>query len=826
MLGMNKPVVRVGWIARVGCSVLAAVATCGASAHGAPDAPPVLTVHADKAVHEVSPRLWGVFFEEINHAGDGGIYAELVRNRCFEEPPTAGEATPGWSLRASAHGAGAMVVDRAEKIGATTGNSLRVVVKKGPVSVVNSGYWGIGVRKGGHRLRLDIKADEPLRKDVKITLESVEGVTLAEAVLGDLREGWQRLGLGLSASAESANARLVITFKGEGTAWLDTVSLEHEETWAGRRHGVRKDLGTLVENLRPAFLRFPGGCYVEGGDRLEDAFRWKTTIADIGERPGHANANWGYWSSDGLGYHEYLQWCEDLRAEPMFVVNCGMSHKEVVPLGELGVWVQDVLDAIEYANGATTTPWGARRAANGHPGSFGLKYIEIGNENGMFGSFGGTREQYTERYKLFYDAIKAKHPEIVTISNTRVNAPMELVDDHFYNSPSWFWGNTRMYDGAGRDGPKIYVGEYAVTQGCGEGNLAAALGEAAFMTGLERNSDVVVMASYAPMFVHARDRKWNPNMVVFDGVRSFGTPSYHVQQMFAANRPDTVLAADVPEVVTPLEVTRGGIGLGTWRTTAEFRDVVVERDGKVVYSSEFAGGAKGWKPGAGEWKAEGGVYRQSAGGEKMFALLDLPALRDASDYTVTLKARKLGGDEGFLVLFRAPDADHYSWWNIGGWGNREHAIERSVGGSKGGIGPHVQGAVEVGRWYDVKVELAGARIRCWLDGKLVHEVEEKPAPAFAAVAGRVEETGEIVLKVVNGGERAVAVRLVFPGVTLEGRGKATVLSSASLADENSFDEPDKIMPVESDVTISPAEGGFVHEFPARSLSVLRLGVRK
>ena len=317
--------------------------------------------------------------------------------------------------------------------------------------------------------------------------------------------------------------------------WLDVVSLFPEETYQG--HACRTDLAQMLKDMQPAFVRFPGGCYVEG-DELANAFRWKRTIGDVAERPGHWNL-WGYRSNDGLGYLEYLQLCEDLGTEPLFVINCGMAHKDVVPMEQMPEFVQDALDAIEYANGdAGTTKWGKLRAEHGHPAPFGMKYIEIGNENGG--------PAYDERYALFYDAIKAKYPDINIVANVPTRQrPTEILDEHYYSLPEFFMSNAFRYDTYDRNGSHIYVGEYAVTQNAGQGNLRAAIGEAAFMTGMERNADVVVMSSYAPLFVNPGWRRWNPNAIVFDASRSYGTPSYHVQAMFAQHRPDVILPLEL-----------------------------------------------------------------------------------------------------------------------------------------------------------------------------------------------------------------------------------------------------------------------------------------
>ena len=411
----------------------------------------------------------------------------------------------------------------------------------------------------------------------------------------------------------------------QSSFWIRNVSLMPTQTFKKHANGLRVDLAQHVNELKPAFVRFPGGCYVEG-NVLANRFNWKNTLGDPMQRPGHLNDNWNYRSTDGLGYHEYLQWCEDMKSTPLFVVNCGMSHKQFVPIDELGPWVQDALDAIEYANGPVTSKWGALRAKNGHPAPFKLKYIEIGNENGLFGAnFGGSREQYAERYKIFFDAIKTHYPDIVTIANTRVPHPMELVDDHYYNSPAWFWANVGLYDKYNRSEPKVYVGEYAVTSDCGTGNLKAALAEAAWMTGLERNGDVIKMTSYAPLFVNANDRKWNPDAIVFDSARSYGTPSYYVQKLYSLNRPDTAFRVDVPNVMSEPNIGKGGIGLDTWLTQAEFKDITVTQGDKTVYASDFAQGASDWKPVRGDWKVVDGAYRQAGEGTDRRSVLGRPA---------------------------------------------------------------------------------------------------------------------------------------------------------------------------------------------------------
>ncbi|HEY3284068.1 MAG TPA: alpha-L-arabinofuranosidase C-terminal domain-containing protein, partial [Armatimonadota bacterium] len=484
----------------------------------------------------VSPTLYGIFFEEINHAGDGGLYAEMVRNRSFEDA----QGLSSWSVVSDGAATAKLALNTDSPLNSRNPRSLKLETSgtgTGRAGVANSGYWGMAVTKGhSYALSLYARREGAGPDTLVATLESPSGDVLAKGRVSGVGTEWKQFSCKLAAKEGAADARLVISPTTDGAVLLDQASLFPKRTWKGRENGLRRDLGNLVADLAPAFVRFPGGCFVEG-DQLANASRWKESVGDPAARPGHWNL-WGYRSTDGLGYHEFLQMCEDLGSEPLFVINCGMAHGGVVPMDQLEPWVQDALDALEYALGPVTSTWGAQRARNGHPKPFALRYMEIGNENG----WGDTLPLYEERYARFYDAIKAIYPSVKLVANVPVsNRPMDLVDDHYYNSPEWFAGSVGRYDKQDRKGPRIYVGEYAVTSGCGQGNLRAALAEAAFMMGLERNSDIIEMASYAPLFVNVADRKWNPDAIVFDSATSFGTPSYHVQKLFARNRPDLLL---------------------------------------------------------------------------------------------------------------------------------------------------------------------------------------------------------------------------------------------------------------------------------------------
>ena len=784
--------------------VIAALVFAIAAPLGA--APATLTVTVDKPGHAISPTLYGIFFEDINCSADGGIYAELVRNRNFEDS----DRPDHWSVVAKGQASVELSVDSAHPVSPKNLHSLKVQVTNpgsGQAGVANNGFWGIALSKGQtYLLSLFARGGDGFTGPLVASLVSGDGVVCAQKTISSLAPDWKQYQLSMTAKATDPKARLVISTSRAGTFWLDMVSLFPKQTWKNRPNGLRPDLAEMLAGLKPGFVRFPGGCWVEG-DVMSLAYRWKQTVGDPSERRTQYNI-WQYHATHGIGYHEYLQMCEDLGAEPLFVINCGMSHKEVVPLDKMPEFVQDALDAIEYANGPASSTWGALRARNGHLAPFNLKYMEIGNENG------GTA--YHERYALFYDAIKAKYPQMHLVANEwsgrPTNRPIEIVDEHYYSTPDFFIANAGKYDSYDRAGRKVYVGEYAVTQGCGQGNLRAAVGEAAFMTGLERNSDVVVMASYAPLFANVNYKKWNPDLIDFDSARAYGIPSYYVQKMFGENRGDVVLPVTMTAPEVAPAVRSGAIGVGTWRTQAEFKDIKVTRGDETLFACNFADGTKGWNLLGGEWVAEGGTLRQKALADNIRAFA---GDKGWNNYTYTLKARKLGGDEGFLIPFLVKDEEAKAWWNIGGWGNTRHAIEMD-----GITGNDVQGSIETGRWYDIRIELKGANVKCYLDGKLIHDVNWQATKPLYAVASQVKRTHEVILKVVNVSDADQETDLRLDGAKVSPTAKAIVLASGKPADENTLDEPLRVKPVT--LTLDHAGAAFRHTFPANSVTVLRL----
>ena len=809
-----------------------------------------IDIDVSKPGPRLNPRLYGIFLEEINHGVDGGLYAELIRNRGFEDakPPEgyrlvdgrwldstdrnaydAGfsrfgyftNGLPFWSLIQEGGARGSMHLDLVDPLNAATPRSLRLEIDdpgSGRLGVANQGFWGIGVRQGEeYRLSFWARCAGGFRGPLTASLESQEGSRCTEPVsISGIDSGWKQFHATLRAMRSDPKAHFVLTAGSRGQVWLDMVSLFPAHTFRNHPNGLRTDIAQMIADLKPGFVRFPGGCVVEGGT-IETAYNWEDTVGPLEQR----REIWGPWNyrrTGGMGFLEYLQFCEDIGAEPLYVgfagETCMFRHVEDVPMSRMGAVASNFVDAIEFANGAVSTRWGRARAAAGHPAAFGLNLVEVGNE-------GGTR-QFPERYAFVYNALKARYPDLTYIldysflrRNWMNGEKSDLEDNHFYNSPQWFMNQVHHYDQRDRSLPPVYDGEVAVTSGEGgpdKGNLIAALAEGAFLMGLERNADVVKMVSYAPLLANVDGRTDWHGMIYFDSARVFGTVSYYLWKLFARNRPDYTVETKVDFNPGAPSAIAGCVGVGTWNTAAEFKDLRVEKDGKVLAAADFAGGGAEWKPGGGNWSFADGVYRQSDDAEAVSYFGD----ETWSDYTLTLKVRKLHGAEGFLIVFGGKGDDRY-WWNVGGWGNREHAIEFN----QTSVGEHVPGGVETGRWYDIRIELQGRRIRCYLDGRLVHDVTAPVGARFFASAGCDETAGEMVLKVINVSPEPVAAKLNIHGAAIRASpARVTVLASGRLADNNSLENPAKIVPLES--TRDVPGGEFDHEFPPNSLTILRL----
>jgi alpha-L-arabinofuranosidase len=781
----------------MGTALLAAVLSLGQAGR----AQSRISVQLDKPGHPVSPTLWGLFFEDINHSTDGGIYPELVRNRSFEDA----DQPESWRISNST---GETAIDSSKPLNPYNRHSLQVKLN-GSATIENDGYWGMNITQGATYLfSVAARASEGFASPLTVRLVGGTDTELARGEITGLTGDWKYYRIELTATGSDPKARLQLSAAGRGTMHLDMVSLLPKTSW--KSHGLRPDLANMLEALKPAFMRFPGGCWVEGDD-MAHMNHWKETIGDMDVRVPLYNI-WGYWATHGMGFYEYLQLSEDLGAAPLFCVNVGMSHRETVPMARMGQWVQDALDALDYANAPTNSVWGALRSQHGHPEPFNLRYLEIGNENGG--------PDYAARWPLFYRAIKSRYPEVQLIADVWGSYPQDprpdLVDEHYYNNPEFFMRQANRYDSYDRQGPKVFVGEYAVTQGCGQGNLRGAVGEAAFMTGLERNSDIVAMASYAPLFVNLNHRKWNPDLINFDSASVYGLPSYYVQQLFSQNRGDVILPTTVESPLAETPFRTGAVGLGTWKTRAEFKDLRVTQGDKVLLAPDFTQGLDNWKLlGGGDWHAAGGALRQDSEAEFVRAVI---GDKSWTNYVITVKARKLAGQEGFLVLFRVNNDDDKCWWNIGGWNNSQHGIELNETLAQ------VPGHIETGRWYDIRVEVKEQNIKCFLDGKLVHDFNQAGLPSLFASATHDQKTGQVILKVVNGNDQAMETEINLQGAKkLAPTGQEIVLTSERPTDENSLAQPTKVAPKTQPLTVPGPS--FHRTFPGNSVTVLRIGTQ-
>jgi len=526
----------------------------------------ILEVDASKTITKIQPTMFGLFFEDINFAADGGLYAELIKNRSFEfDKPLMGWEQPN-TKRSSLNkesGSAAPV-----KIEADNTVFCRVEINNAKgYALINEGFRGMGVKKDA-KYNLSLKAANHNSAIQKIIIQLIDKdqKVIGETSIVPKSEQWTNYTASITATQTVAKAKLKITFEGTGTIDLDMISLFPEDTWKNRKNGLRKDLVQLLYDMKPGFLRFPGGCIVEGRT-LSDRYQWKKSVGNVDDRETKMN-RWNvefnhkqtpdYFQSFGLGFFEYFQLSEDIGAEPLAILSCGMACQyntgELAPINELDPYVQDALDLIEFANGAVTTNWGKIRSDMGHPKPFNLKYIGVGNE--QWGP------DYIDRYKVFEKAIKAKYPNIIIVSGSgpspagehfdfameelkKLNA--ELVDEHYYESPKWFRENAGRYDNYDRKGPKIFAGEYAAQSVSGanpnnRNNWECAFSEAAFMTGLERNAEVVHLTSYAPLMAHEDAWQWTPDMIWFNNLQSYGSANYYVQQLFSTNKGTDLLS--------------------------------------------------------------------------------------------------------------------------------------------------------------------------------------------------------------------------------------------------------------------------------------------
>jgi len=790
----------------------------------------VISIDSKDRGPKISDTHYGIFYEDINHAADGGIYAELIRNRSFEDGRRFGapadmqfwhaESPNGGTIQAKLIKPGQSV----KLLNDVQENAmeLNINAKNNPVYLFNDGFWGINAVQG-RTYKLSFWAKGKFNGTIKAMIcdKDVETIYAQTVINVTIGTEWKKYTATMKADKNNPKALFALAFQGEGVLDLDVVSL-FPPTFKNRENGLRPDLANMLYQMHPKFMRFPGGCFVEGQESPDNAFRWERTIGPIENRPGHWNVNWGYRTTDGLGFHEYLQLAEDLGAKPLYVVNVGIWHGGNTPLNELQPWIDETLAALEYANGDVNTKYGAMRAANGHPKPFNIEYLEIGNENNQ----PDERQQsdrYYQRFKMFKEQILKKYPNIHLIGNVAAwgtdnptwdsNETVELVDEHYYRTPGWFTNNFHKYDSYDRNGPLVYVGEYAVTNGFGNlGNMNAALGEAIFMMGTENNSDIVPLNSYAPIFVNENDAKWKPDMIRFNSSKVMGTPSYYVQMMMPQNLGKQVVKVNQVnpydnakfKQVTP---NKSRVGFATWNTRASFiKPESFTNDG----NPEFVSGR--WNVGS------DGVVSQVSNREQCVAVCNT-LVND--HYTMKFKARKDGGQEGFIIVFNYVDQNNYAWINFGGWGNTQHGIEQVSGTGKSQTETK-PGKIETGKWYDVTLQVDGDNVKAWLDDELVFDTKLKHDTSVGIFSSATidDEEKELIVKIVNTGDEATTADIQLNNF-IANSAKVIRLASESGNDENTLQQPTNIHPVEQ--LLSPqSDNSVIVDIPPYSLNIIRI----
>ncbi len=804
--------------------------------------------------------LFGIFFEDLNHAADGGLYAEMVQNRSFEfgeiDNPSYHPLT-AWE-KVERDGRAEVTVLEGDAVSARNPHYLHMNIQKPGADV---GIRNLGFGKGmcfrlGKKYLFSCYARSVGNTEcaIRVTLRDGEDVCLAEgkwAVTGQWEKHTAVLeiagGVGASGAGESGvsggtegtenagiaragetgqavEAGKLVTEKGslavtvlEGSGVeLDFVSLFPEETYLGRRNGLRPDLAEALAELKPRFMRFPGGCLVHDGSLDENArdslYRWKNTLGALEDRPAR-RSNWRYNQTLGLGYYEYFLFCEDIGTKPVPILPAAYDphHKRMAPLEELGPWIQETLDLIEFANGDETTRWGAVRAALGHREPFGLEYLGIGNEE--------VGEGFRERFPCFVKAVREKYPDIKIIGSSgpfcagseydlgwkcaRENGA-DIVDEHYYMAPEWFLANIHRYDSFGEAAPYVFLGEYASCSNTGK----SALAEAAFMTGLQNACHAVKMACYAPLLCHRDYVNWRPDMIWFDNGQVCRSVNYQVQKLFMNHQGDELLGYELEtnlekEVLADLDARKEG-AVYFWGNEARvaFSEIILtnEETGEEIRYTDR------------EVKAD-----------KLPVLLAEAAPRN---FTLRFHAKELEGFKGFRVYFAWKDERNRMGWVLGGWENQDAALMEEVDG-KSSFLTQSQFSVVSGHDYELELRVRGNRVEGWIDGELYQWTELKPLeiePLYLT-ASRDNGTGDIILKAVNLREEAFEAQVSLPGTEMQKLVCDTyVLLEEDCAESAKFPgvETAEISRYKNVVELVGEEKEFTISFPGRAVTVVRI----
>ncbi len=853
-----------------------------------------LAVDVEDEIHDISDLLFGVFFEDINFAADGGLYAEMVVNRSFEFTElAANDALYGWN---TVGGASARVEAGAED--ALNANNPNYLVlsnsSNAPAGIENVGFLdGMAIEENAKYNFSVYAKDLDGCGGVTVRL-AVGGETVAEGRIEALTADWQKYELELTAGkTDFENTTLQVLIDG-GSAAFDMISLFPDDTFKGRENGMRKDLGKMLEELEPKFLRFPGGCVIEGYD-YETLYNWKNSIGtgpdglplefnggygDVAARKQGINLWTNVAATDdpypcfmsyGLGFYEYFQLAEDIGAIGVPVINCGiycqMRGRGPVDMNsdEFKQYVQDMHDLIEFCRGDESTTWGKVRVSLGHPAAFELKYICIGNEQ--------EGEVYFERYQAFLDSFneaKKQNPKLYEgieliysagasdgthgenylksykyakeqLGNSDIAEVFAgATDQHYYNQPEWFLKNTDYYDEANYrrsvdemtdtpygGGIQVFLGEYAAKSN----TLKAALAEAAYMTGLERNGDIVRMAAYAPLFGNLTATHWSPDLIWFNNHQVTGSISYYVQKLFSNNAGSKLLSSTLDGAKVEQKPLSGRIGIGTWYTAAEFDNVkiVSSETGKTLGSDKFSLPLNFW------WNWEN-IYDSNDFEIKNGKLVQtntwMPYTEtgmvayfgcdDWSNYTYTVEATKLDGDEGFIIPFAVKDSQNCWFWNIGGWGNTVSCLQQIENGAKSKIlDTEKPCVIETGKTYNLKVVVSGTEVKCYIDDVLYIDYDtasNAEAEAYHVVS--TSKNGDVIIKIVNVTETSRVFAVDLNGASVKSTAFINQVAGNSLANDNILGaKEDCIM---EEFTVSGFSDKFNYTVPQYSVTCIRL----
>lgn len=855
-----------------------------------------LTVDVEDEIHDISDLLFGIFFEDINFAADGGLYAEMVVNRSFEFTEIASNnQLHGWN---TVNGATANVKINADDC-LNENNKNYLVLENSSDSlsgIANVGFLdGMSIEENkSYNFSVYAKAIDGYSGEVTVRL--VSGTeTVAEGKIDTVTSEWQKYSVKLACSKTDFTDAYLQVLIGKGKAAFDMISLFPEDTFKGRKNGMRKDLGEMLEALEPKFLRFPGGCITEGYD-YETLYNWKNSIGtgsnglplefgggygDVAARKQGINLWTNIAATDdpypcfmtyGLGFFEYFQLAEDIGAVGVPVINCGiycqMRGKGGVDMNsdEFRQYVQDMHDLIEFCRGGADTTWGKVRVSLGHPEPFELKYICIGNEQ--------ENEVYFERYQVFLDSFneaKAKNPALyngieliysagpfdATNSKSYLKsykyAKQQLsdsdnaadfagaTDQHYYNPPEWFLKNTDYYDEHNyrrsvdemTDTPyggaiQVFLGEYAAKSN----TLKAALAEAAYMTGLERNGDIVRMAAYAPLFGNLTATHWSPDLIWFNNHQVTGSISYYVQKLFSKNTGSKLIKSEFDGAKIDQKPLSGRVGIGTWYTSAEFDNVKVvdNKSGKTLGYDGFSLPLNFW------WNWDN-VYDSEdfkiKNGKLVQTNVWMPyndtgkvayfGNDDWTDYTFTVEATKLEGDEGFIIPFAVKDAQNNWFWNIGGWGNTVSCLQQIDNGIKSGeiAGTSRPFTAETGKTYNLKVEVSGTKVKCYIDNVLYVEYDTaKNAESEAYHVVSTDESGDIIIKIVNVTDSSRVVAIDLGNAKVSSTATVNQVAGNSLGNDNILGAKEEC--IMEEFTVSGISDKFNYTVPAYSVTSIRI----